>query len=131
MPTKINFGRSCLSELIKVAKLGLKRKILIFTGAKSAKVSGALEQVKSILSRYQPIVFDGIESNPDIESLSAGIELCRKERIDLIVSVGGGSVMDYGKAVSVLSKERGKPQDFLYKRRKLKGDKIIFFNLFV
>ena len=126
MPTKINFGRNCLAKLTGLMQANQIKNILIFTGDNSAKVSGALEEVKDRLSGFNLLTFKGVKSNPTIESLKSGIRICKKEPVGLIVSIGGGSVIDYGKAVSVLSKAKGNFRNFFYKGYKLKRSKIKF-----
>lgn len=126
MPTRINFGKDCLTSLVEAVKHHRVKNILIFTGGKSAKISGALKAVKDELADYNLIIFEGIKSNPPVESLKEGIEVCRRKNTDLIIAVGGGSVIDYGKAVSALSKEKGQLHGFFYRERKLKGNKVKF-----
>lgn len=124
MPTRINFGKGCLDRLNQFSQYYSAKKVLVFTGNESAKISGALEKAKNRLSDYNTVIFEGIQPNPSIKSLEAGIKLCRKEKIDLIVAVGGGSVIDYGKAISTLSKVSGELPDFFYRKSKLNGDKV-------
>jgi alcohol dehydrogenase len=100
---------------------------MIFTGGRSAKVSGAYKRLKEVLPRGSNIIqFSGIQPDPAVESLGKGIKKCKKAKPDLIVAVGGGSVIDYAKAVSVLALEKGDYYDLFRGRRKLNGRKIPF-----
>lgn len=101
LTTNINFGKGCLHDLAEVVKSKSARKLLIFTGAKSAKASGALKEVENRLSFCDLVIFDSLKPNPSIESLAEGVEACCQNNIDLIIAIGGGSVIDYAKAVSV------------------------------
>ncbi len=126
MPTNINFGKDCLAGLADVIAPGPAGKVLVFTGTGSAKISGALDRITGILSGCNPVFFEGIEPDPALESLERGIEVCRREVPDLIIAVGGGSVIDYAKAVSVLAGEEGEVSDFFRGGRKLKGGRAAF-----
>ena len=126
MPTEIFFGKDCLQHFSRLLASRPGARTLIITGKNSAKLSGALEEVRARMGWLDTATFQGVESNPTIESLKKGLDICRKERIDFIISIGGGSVIDYGKAVSILSCEKKDIRDFFYKKRKLKGCKISF-----
>lgn len=126
MPTNVNFGEDSIPKLAKLISCRRPKKVLIFTGAGSAKASGALDQVKNILSGRKVLIYSGIKPNPSIESLKDGIEVCRKEDPDFIISIGGGSVIDYGKAISVLSKEKAGLYDFFHNGKELGQEKVFF-----
>jgi len=126
MPTNIRFGKGCLAKLSETLKAPAVRNILIFTGNKSAKISGALKYIEENLPAGKVRIFEDIKPNPTIDSLKDGVDISKKNKIDLIIAVGGGSVIDYGKAVAVLSKEKGKPHDFFYKKSTIKNNKIRF-----
>ncbi|MFC1621028.1 iron-containing alcohol dehydrogenase [Candidatus Omnitrophota bacterium] len=127
MPTRIYFGKNNLPRLAEVVSRSAPKHISIFMGHKSARASGALKQISSILSNYDVSVFEGIEPNPAVKSLKAGIAHCRRKNTDLIIAIGGGSVIDYAKAVSVLAKEKDGFSGFFYnKNQQLKSGKIRF-----
>ena len=126
MTTNINFGKGCLRGLTDAVGPKSAKNVLIFSGDKSAKASGVLGEIKNRLSFCNLVIFDGLKPNPSIENLANGVEACRKKNIDLIIAVGGGSVIDYAKAVSVLSKNKGKLRNFFYKKQKLNREKIMF-----
>ena len=103
MPTRILSGKGCVVENAPLlAQLG--RHALIVTGAASARVSGALEDIESALSS-QSIAFthcDGVEPNPCIESIRAAAAMGRRCGADFVVGIGGGSPLDAAKATAVL-----------------------------
>lgn len=105
MPTKVFMGRNCLTTNAAVfSKLG--KKALIVTGKSSAKISGALEQVQHAL-KTQSIeweVFDQVDPNPSIDNILAGAEKAKKEKVDFIIGIGGGSPMDAAKAIALVAK---------------------------
>ena len=101
-PTRLYFGENALDSLkYELQKFG--RNILLIYGGGSIKKSGLYDDVIKILNLCGKNVIElpGVMSNPTLEKLYEGCELARKNNIDLILAVGGGSVCDYSKAVSV------------------------------
>ena len=113
-PTTIYFGKG---EVRSLAKELEKRatKILIVTGSGSVKRNGifneVLEQVETAGAGYAELT--GIKPNPRLKSVYDGIELARKENVDFILPVGGGSVIDAAKTIAVGVKYNGDVWDFL------------------
>lgn len=100
-PTKVVFGKDAeLKTGALVKKEGCK-KVLVHYGGQSAKKSGLLDRVCSALEDYdvQYVTLGGVVPNPRISKVYEGIELCRKEEVDFILAVGGGSVIDSAKAI--------------------------------
>ncbi|MGN0677543.1 MAG: iron-containing alcohol dehydrogenase, partial [Ruminococcus sp.] len=101
-PTKMIFGKGVVEKLPEVlAPIGTK--ILMTYGGGSIKKSGLYDEVIAILKANDKTVSEilGVMPNPTIEKLYEGIEIARKANADLILAVGGGSVCDYSKALSV------------------------------
>lgn len=113
-PVKIVFGKgeiARLSELIPSDK-----KILMTYGGGSIKKNGVYDQVKSALKGRQMLEFGGIEPNPRYETLMKAVDVCRKENVDFLLSVGGGSVLDGTKFIALAVKyKNGDPWDILAK----------------
>lgn len=113
-PVKIVFGKgeiARLSELIPADK-----KVLMTYGGGSIKRNGVYDQVKSALKKHTMLEFGGIEPNPRYETLMKAVEICRKEGVDFLLSVGGGSVLDGTKFIAVAVKyKNGDPWDILSK----------------
>lgn len=100
-PTKIYFGRNqeCnVGEIIK--KLGYK-KILFHYGKSSIKKIGLYDKILNSLAinNIEYIELGGVEPNPKISLVREGVEIVKNERIDFVLAVGGGSVIDSGKAI--------------------------------
>jgi alcohol dehydrogenase class IV len=114
---------SSLSHFLKNKGLD---KAFICIGSKSAELSGALKEISKTLPSSKQVIFSGIEPNPTIESLKEGIRLCRRQKADLIVAVGGGSVIDYGKSISVLANAEDDIRDIFYKKKALTTKKVTF-----
>ncbi len=103
LPPEVYFGGG---EGQKTGEL-VKRwgeKALLVTGTKSMKETGILEEILQSLEKsgVQYVVFDQVESEPSLETVDRGLDLAYKERCQLVISLGGGSAQDCGKAVAGL-----------------------------
>ncbi len=101
-PTRIHFGKDALEHLREeLAKYG--ENVLLTYGGGSVKRSGLYDEVVKILKDCGKNITElpGVMPNPTVEKLYEGCELARGKNIDLILAVGGGSVCDYAKALSV------------------------------
>lgn len=101
-PTKLYFGKDALGGLNEeLPKYG--RNVLLVYGGGSVKKNGVYDKVLEILKANGKRVFEdaGVMPNPTTEKLKEGVERARAAKADLILAVGGGSVCDYAKAVSV------------------------------
>ena len=98
IPTKVYFGQGYLSELPKELK-ACGNKVLLTYGGGSIKKNGLYDKIMTLLNEADLEVFElsGIEPNPRITSVAKGADLCKKEDIDVILAVGGGSVIDASK----------------------------------
>ena len=97
-PTKLVFGAgqiALLSELIDK-----DRKVLLTFGGGSVKRNGVYDQVKEALKDHKTVEFWGIEPNPKVETLRKAVALGLEENVDLILAVGGGSVLDGTKLIA-------------------------------
>lgn len=110
--TDVLFGRG--QEELLPAKLAIYgKKILLTYGGGSIKKSGLYEKIKNLLNDFEIFELGGIEPNPRIESVNKGVEICKKEHIDLILAVGGGSTIDCSKAIAAASFYDGDAWDLL------------------
>lgn len=101
-PTKLYFGEKALSNLSTELKKYGKNVVLIYGGG-SIKKNGIYDEVVAILKAEEKNVAEiaGVMPNPTIEKLYEGVEIAKNHHADLLLAVGGGSVCDYAKAVSV------------------------------
>jgi len=104
-PTHIVFGKDRLKELNKLVPKDAK--VLVLYGSGSVKKFGTLEKVKENLKNRNITEFGGIEPNPTYETLIKAVEIVKKENIDFLLAVGGGSVMDGTKFVSLAVNYKG------------------------
>ena len=101
-PTRLYFGKDAMKGLEEeLPKYG--KNVLLVYGGGSIKKNGIYAQVKAALEKCGKTVFEdaGVMPNPTVEKLYEGVERARAAKADLILAVGGGSVCDYAKAVSV------------------------------
>ena len=92
-----------LSNLNGIVNKHGAKKVLIVAGKESFALSGAQEKIKQILNNIEIFVFNDFESNPKIKDVIKGIKLVRLKKPDLIVSIGGGSVIDMSKLIRILT----------------------------
>lgn len=109
-PTKLIFGEKALDELGNELKNYGKRVLLIYGGG-SIKKTGLYDDIIKILKENDCLIFEdaGVMPNPTNEKLDEGVKIARANKIDFILAVGGGSVVDYAKAVSVSINYDGDP----------------------
>lgn len=104
-PTKIIFGKGSLDGVgKKILKYG--RNVLLVTGGGSVKRIGLYDKVLSELKNNDINVFelDGVQPNPKLSSVYAGVDICKKNNINFILAVGGGSVIDAAKGMAAGAK---------------------------
>lgn len=113
-PVKIVFGKGSISEVSGL--IGTDQKVMITYGGGSIKENGVHNQVKEALKNHEVIEFGGIEPNPEYETLIKGVELAQAEKIDFLLAVGGGSVLDGTKFMAAaISYDGDDPWDFVTK----------------
>ncbi len=117
-PTKFIFGHGVVDKVGENLAAAGHRNILIVYGKGSVIRNGTLERVKKSLDDAKVMYCElgGVRPNPEIESVREGIEIARSEGIDLILAVGGGSVMDCSKAIAVGIFYEGDVWDFFSKK---------------
>lgn len=113
-PTKVVFGKGTISQLSEL--IDKSKKVLMIYGGGSIKKNGVYDQVKEALKNHTLFEFSGIEPNPTYETCMKAVELVKKENIDFLLAVGGGSVLDGTKFIAVASKYKGEePYDLVKK----------------
>ena len=113
-PTKIIFGRDRFNELDYLVPKDAK--ILVLYGGGSVKRFGTLDRVLAALPNREILEFGGIEANPRYETLMKAVDLVRAEKIDFLLAVGGGSVIDGTKFIALASYYEGDGLDLLRDR---------------
>ena len=114
-PTKIIFGADQIKSIAN--EIPENAKVLMLYGGGSIKRNGIYEQVISSLTGFDVIEFGGIQANPEYAVLLDALEIIKKEKIDFMLAVGGGSVIDGTKFLSSAALYKGdNPWDILTKR---------------
>ncbi|MDY7544866.1 iron-containing alcohol dehydrogenase [Glaciimonas sp. CA11.2] len=112
-PTKIVFGRDTVAKLSTLVPTDAR--VLILFGGASAQKNGTLDEVKAALGTREVQEFSGIEPNPSYETLMRAVEHVRREKIDFLLAVGGGSVIDGTKFIAAAAHFDGEPWDIAVK----------------
>lgn len=101
-PTEVVFGKESEEQVARLTSRYGGTKILIHYGGQSAVRSGLLDKVCRLYDEagIKYITLGGVVPNPRLSKVHEGIELCRKENVDFILAIGGGSVIDSAKAIA-------------------------------
>lgn len=113
MPRLIIFGPGSIGRLGEEAtRYG--HRVFLVTGRRALRLSGMIDRVLTPLKagRLEVLIFDKVDPEPALETVEAGLKLARASDVDLIVGVGGGSVLDVAKTVAGLYHEQGLVKDY-------------------
>jgi alcohol dehydrogenase len=116
-PTKLIFGKGQLEQLkSEIPRYG--KKVLLVYGGGSIKRSGLYDNVINLLNEIDAQVFElpGVEPNPRITTARKGVEICKNEGIDVLLAVGGGSVIDCTKLIAAGAKYDGDAWDLVTRK---------------
>lgn len=116
-PTKVYFGNGMLTHLPEeISRLGSR--VLLITGGSSAKKSGLFDKVLAEISKANVDCYglSGVKPNPEIGLVREGIRLVREKRLDLILALGGGSVLDTAKVIAGSAPYDADPWDLIRSR---------------
>ena len=112
-PTRLIFGKGVVEQLPDVIG-SFGKKILLTYGGGSIKKLGLYDNVKELLKDFEIYELSGIQPNPKYDpSVLDGVKICKDNDIDVILAVGGGSVLDCSKAIAVGAKYDGDPWDLI------------------
>ena len=122
-PTKVVFGKNAEAETGSLVKMQGCKKVLVHYGSESAKKSGLLDKITNSLRNegISYVELGGVVPNPRLSKVHEGIELCRKEGVDFILAVGGGSVIDSAKGIGYGLYHGGEVWDFYSQKRPIEG----------
>ena len=110
-PTKIIFGAKTIAKLAELVPA--EARVLILYGGASARKNGTLDEVKAALGQRFVVEFGGIEPNPSYETMMVAVDQVREQKIDFLLAVGGGSVIDGSKFVAAAVGYAGDPWEIL------------------
>ena len=122
-PTKVVFGKNTEDKCGELVKEQGCMKVMIHYGSGSVKRTGLLDKVKASLdeAKIDYIELGGAVPNPRLSLVYEGIELAKKEGVDFILAVGGGSAIDSAKAIGYGVANEGDVWDFYAKKRQATG----------
>ena len=113
-PTRLIFGKGVVAEKLQGVMAKFGDKVLITYGGGSIKRSGLYDQVLNLLAGKEIYELPGIEPNPKFNpSVIEGVRICKEKGIDVILSVGGGSVLDCTKAIAGAACSDADPWDIV------------------
>lgn len=110
-PTRIVFGKDRIQSLDRLVPAAAK--VLVIYGGGSVKQFGTLEKVRQALGNRTVIEFGGVEPNPRFSTLMRAVAIVRAEKIDFLLAIGGGSVMDGTKFIALAACYQGNAEDIL------------------
>ncbi len=118
LPVNLIFGRGKVEVLGKETKK-YGKKAMIVTGRNSTKKTGLLDKAKKLLEEagIYTVVFDKVAQNPLTTTVYEGANIAKEEEIDVIVGLGGGSIMDAAKSIAFMSKNDGDVSDYIYNKK--------------
>jgi len=124
LPVNLVFGRGSVGKIGNIA-IEYGKKALIVTGRSSTKKSGLLDRVIKYLAKagVDSVVFDKVKQNPLTTTAIEAAELAKTEKCDVVIGVGGGSIMDCAKAAAFLAVNDGDINDYIFNR--IKSDKAL------
>ena len=123
-PVRICFGKGEIVQLSKLVPKGAN--ILLTYGGGSIKKNGVYDQVMAALKGFKIIEFSGIEANPHYETLMKGVALVKEHKIDFLLAVGGGSVLDGTKFIAAAALWEGAdPWEILSRRSEMHVEKAL------
>lgn len=122
-PTRVVFGKNTEKETGALVKQASGHKVLVHFGGESVRKSGLLDRVlRSLeLEGLEYVLLGGVVPNPRLSKVREGIELCRRENVDFILAVGGGSVIDSAKAIGYGVVNEGDVWDIYTRKKKPQG----------
>lgn len=119
-PTRLIFGKDVIEKLPEVIG-ALGKKVLLTYGGGSIKRTGLYDKVQELLKDFEIIELSDIRPNPKYDpSVLDGVRLCKENDVDVILAVGGGSVLDCSKAIAACAKYDGDPWDLISYKVKAK-----------
>lgn len=122
LPVNLIFGRGKVAKIGEISSAYGKR-ALVVTGTSSTKKSGLLDRVLNFLndSGIESIVFDKVTQNPLTDTVYEGVALARENQCDMIIGLGGGSVMDTAKSIAFCCVNDGDVSDYIFGNKQGKG----------
>ena len=121
-PAKIVFGQNSFQTLKKIVlSQNITKNILLVTGQINMKKYGYVDQIYKMLYNWSVYHFDAVSPDPTPEVIQEGMKFIEPRKIELIIALGGGSVLDVGKVLSTLLKNKGSLSEYLEGNKNLEN----------
>lgn len=113
IPTIVHFGKGQIKHLSELTQSG--KKVLMVYGGGSIKKNGIYDAAVNVMKEAGLMIYElpGVEPNPKIQLVRKGVQICKKEKIDMLLAVGGGSSIDCAKLIAAGVKYEGDPWDLM------------------
>jgi alcohol dehydrogenase len=115
------FGFESLNKIKDILKKESPKKIFLVTGKDSYISCGAKKILEDILTNYDFIKFSNFKENPHIEDVKKGIEIFQSGKYDIIIAIGGGTVIDMAKLINIFSHQKEDIIKYIKKEKKIKN----------
>jgi len=113
-------GFNSIKKLKSILRKNSFKNIFLITGKDSFEKTLIKKKLLKILKNYNYIQFNDFSPNPKLDDIKKGLNLFKSQEFDLIIAIGGGSVLDMGKSISIFSTNNGSPIDFILKKKEIK-----------
>jgi len=113
-------GFNSINKLKTILKKNTFKNIYLITGKDSFEKTIIKKKLFKILKNYDYIQFNDFSPNPKLNDIKKGLDLFKSQDFDVIIAVGGGSVLDMGKSISILSTNDNSPIDLILKKKEIK-----------
>jgi len=120
--TKEYFGKNSIIKLKDIIDRNNPSSIFLVTGKKSYDISGAREKIEPILKEKNITHFNSFSVNPTVGDVKKGISDYKKTKPDMVIAVGGGSVLDIAKAINALSYQSDKPEEYITGKKNMQNN---------
>jgi len=127
MSQSVYLGENKIQELLTLLNQYSARNIFLVTGKNSYQSSGVKDILKNLLKGFKVTRFFDFENNPEITDVKKGIDIFKGRQYDIVIAVGGGSVIDMSKLINILSQQEGKCEDLILRESEIfkKGKPLI------
>jgi len=120
MKQLVNFGPAAINSLVETLQKIVPKNIFLITGKASYQLSGAEAALTKILQPYHVHRFYKFEVNPKLTHVQQGLTLFRERKYDVIIAVGGGSVLDMGKLINIFAAQEDSPAEIVKGRKDIR-----------
>ncbi|RFC54261.1 iron-containing alcohol dehydrogenase [Brumimicrobium aurantiacum] len=127
-PTRVVFGTDTYAQISnKIEQITAGKRVMVTYGGGSIKKNGVYDAVMDSLKDFDVVEFSGIEANPEYDTLMKAVEMLKKNPVDFVIAIGGGSVIDGTKFIVSAAKYDGNPWDVLSGKKGCKFEYAIPF----